>query len=314
MADIITEKDDDEELVVVETETLPGPDAAPSAKEAPAAEEPDEEDEEDDEDERLAESQDDSDEEIESASRKKRLKRREVRKNAKERTLQEIEFLRKQNEELLRRVSAVEGHNTNQTRAQIDAGLADAQREVQVAEGIIARAIEAGNGEDVAEALRLRDEAKERAKQLENAKTVAAQPQAVQADPRVVGLGQMWMSANPWYNPRGGDANSDITNVLDRELAAQGYNPATEAYWQELTRRVNARLGGDTPAADTKTPKRKAPPMGDSRENVPTTTRRDVYVTPERKQAMIDAGAWDDPERRKRMLKAYQDYDKNSAR
>ena len=232
-----------------------------------------------------------------------------------ERTLQEIEFLRKQNEDLLRRVSAVEGHNTSQTRAQIDAGLADAQREVQVAEGIIARAIEAGNGEDVAEALRLRDEAKERAKHLENAKTVAAQPQVAQADPRVVNLGQMWMSANPWYNPKGGDQNSDITNVLDRGLVAEGYNPATPAYWQELTRRVNERLGGDTPATDgPKTQKRKAPPMGDSRENVPTTTRREVYVTPERKQAMIDAGAWDDPERRKKMLKAYQDYDKNSAR
>jgi hypothetical protein len=28
---------------------------------------------------------------------------------------------------------------------------------------------------------------------------------------------------------------------------------------------------------------------------------------------MIDAGAWEDPARRNKMLKAYRDYDKNSA-
>jgi hypothetical protein len=37
-------------------------------------------------------------------------------------------------------------------------------------------------------------------------------------------------------------------------------------------------------------------------------------VTPERKQAMIDAGIWDDVPRRNQMLKAYQAYDKSSAR
>ena len=54
--------------------------------------------------------------------------------------------------------------------------------------------------------------------------------------------------------------------------------------------------------------------MGGSRENVPASTRKEVYVTPERKQAMIDAGAWEDPVKRARMLKAYQAYDRNSAR
>jgi hypothetical protein len=37
-------------------------------------------------------------------------------------------------------------------------------------------------------------------------------------------------------------------------------------------------------------------------------------VTPERKQAMIEAGVWDDPVLRQRYLKAYQDYDNGTAR
>jgi hypothetical protein len=67
----------------------------------------------------------------------------------------------------------------------------------------------------------------------------------------------------------------------------------------------------DAPAAGT--PRRKAPPQGQTREYAPTSTRKEIYVTPERKQAMIEAGIWDDVSRRNQMLKAYQAYDKNGS-
>jgi hypothetical protein len=54
--------------------------------------------------------------------------------------------------------------------------------------------------------------------------------------------------------------------------------------------------------------------MGNTREHAPVSTKKEVYVTPARKQAMMDAGVWDDPVKRTQMLKAYQAYDKNSAR
>ena len=60
-------------------------------------------------------------------------------------------------------------------------------------------------------------------------------------------------------------------------------------------------------------PKRKGPPVaGSGRENAPVSTRREIYITPERKQAMEDAGYWEDPEKRKRMLKRYAEQDRNS--
>ena len=63
-----------------------------------------------------------------------------------------------------------------------------------------------------------------------------------------------------------------------------------------------------------KSEKKKAPPIGGTREHAPQSTRKEVSVTPERKQAMIDAGIWDDPVRRAKQIKAYQAYDRNSAR
>lgn len=319
MADVMRE--DDEELVIVE----PGQgDEAGGEAQAPEAE--DEHDDEDDggEDERMGTSEDDSEDEIVDKNKKvreQRTKRRQLQKQARERSQRELAMLREQNAELMRRMQAIEGNTLNQQAQSIEQQYNVALQEAQQAELIIARAVEAGNGDDVAVAMRLRDEAKERAQQLAYAKQQAEQyaKQAVQpqADPRVVDYAQQWMEANDWYNPNGRDEQSMITKAVDNALAAEGWNPASEEYWHELTRRVAARIGGSDNAAARReaAPRRKAPPTGNTREHAPVSTKNEVVVTAERKQAMIEAGVWDDPVARKRYLKAYQAYDReNSAR
>lgn len=302
--------EDEEELIIVETDEIPSPETLNAEPES-EAEEPDDQDE--DGDARLSE--DDEDEDT-PPNRKKRLKRRQLQKQAKERTIQELQLLRQQNEELARRLAAVEGNALTQSSAQIDQRLAEATREISQAELIIARAIEAGNGEDVTAAIRMRDEAKAREQQLAAAKnqleSARSAPPAV--DPRVAQLGQQWMAENPWYDPRGGNEDSVITNAIDNRLVAEGYNPATVEYWEELTRRVSARINRGDEMEQQPAPRKKAPPLGSGREHAPASTKREVYVTPERKQAMIEAGVWDDPVRRARMLKAYQAYDRNPPR
>jgi hypothetical protein len=188
----------------------------------------------------------------------------------------------------------------------IDGRLNEARNEVRQAEAIIARAIEAGNGDDVATALRLRDEAKARETQLESVRYQVAQAknQPAAPDPRVSSLAQEWMGANPWYDPKGGNEDSAITNAIDARLVAEGYNPSTVEYWQELTGRLRNRLstskakGEKGKGNDVRSEKKKAPPMGSTREHAPQSTKKEVYVTPERKQAMIEAGYWDDPVKR----------------
>lgn len=273
---------------------------------------------EDEGDERLADSEDDSDDEISSQSRKRRLKRREVQKRAKEHAQRELDMLRHTNAELMRRVSAIEGHTLQTNEQGLDSQLQRTMQEIRQAEQIMARATEAGNGDDVVSAMRIRDEAMSRAQQLQYNKQQVAQfreqASQPQADPRVVNYAQEWMQANTWYNPRGGDDDSAVVNAIDASMTAQGFDPTSRQYWEELTRRVAARVSDDDGgSAQAASPRRKAPPQGSTREYAPTSTRKEVYVTPERKAAMIEAGVWDDPAARTRMLKAYQAYDKNGS-
>ncbi len=311
----LIEDDDDEELIPVETP----PEDTPE-------EEPEVDDEDDDEeDTRLVEDPDEDPDGDTNPNRKKRLKRRQIQKIAKENAQRELRLLREQNEAMARRLAAVEGNALSQNELALDNKLNEARAQIRQAEMIMARAVEAGNGDDVATALNMRDEATAQVAQLEWSKRQVAEARAQPAptNEASVSLAREWMEANPWYDPQGKNEDSAITNAIDARLVAEGYNPSTVEYWQELTNRVKARVAPaprrETKANrdmddDVKSLKKKAPPMGATREHAPQSTKREVYVTPERKQAMMEAGIWEDPVRRNQMLKAYQAYDRNSAR
>ena len=311
MTDNTLTENDDEELIPVET---------PPEEDKEPEPEPEDNDNDDDEDEeRLAASDDDNEEEIVDSTkvnRARRKKRREALRRAKEAAENKIEMLQRQNEEMMRRLAAIEG-TTHQSAVQtLEQKIAAARAEIAQAEHVIAKATEAGNGEDVVAAMRIRDQAIAQAQQLEYAKQQAAQPRTPQVDPNVVNYAKEWMQANPWYDPQGRDRDSALTKAIDAELAREGYNPASRDYWEELTARVADAFGEDDEPQQRKAserPRRKAPPTGNTREHAPQSTKREIYVTPERKQAMIEAGVWDDPVARNRMLKAYQAYDRNSS-
>lgn len=311
MTDNTNTEHDEEELIPVDTPPEEEQDQEASAEE--------QDDEDDGEDERLATSEDDSDEEISENTknnRERRKKRREVLRRAKEADRQRIEMLQRQNEELMRRMAAIEGTNHQSAVQTLEQRIAQTRAEIAQAEHVIAKATEQGNGDDVVAAMRIRDQAIAQAQQLEYAKQQATQPRQPQVDPNVVNYAKQWMEANPWYDPQGRDRDSALTKGIDAELAREGYNPASREYWEELTARVADAFGegGDEPAQKTsERPRRKAPPTGNTREHAPQSTKREIYVTPDRKQAMIEAGIWDDPVRRAQMLKAYQAYDKSSA-
>jgi hypothetical protein len=303
----LTENDENDELIPVET---------PPEEEAEDTT-PDDADDEDEEDERLATSEDDSDEEISSSNRRRRQRRRDMQRKARDEAERKIRLLEQQNAEMLRRLAAVEGHAVNSNAQTIEERIAKNQREIAQAEHFIAKATEAGNGEDVVAAMRIRDQAMSEAQQLLAAKErlAEARKQAAtpQVDPNVVNYAKEWMSANPWYDPQARDRDSAVTKAIDAELAREGYNPASRDYWEELTARVAEAIGDDAPAPAPAEKKRRGPPTGNTRQHAPTSTKKEIYVTPDRKQAMIEAGVWDDPVLRQRYLKAYQAYD-NSAR
>lgn len=308
----LTEHDDDE-LVPVET---------PPQDEKPVAADVDtDDDDEEQEDERLAESEDDhEDDVVNSTNRERRRKRRETQKRARENAQRELQELRATVAMLSQRVAATETHAVNTNVQTLEQQLAKAISEVRQAEAIIAKATEAGNGDDVVAAMRIRDQAIAEANRLHGAKQQfeqAARQAPAQAtpqvDPAVVTYAREWMQANPWYDPQGRDRDSALTKAIDNELSSEGYNPASREYWEELTSRVADALGSGGEPRESK-PRRKGPPTGNTREHAPVSTKKEIYVTPERKQAMIEAGVWDDPVQRQRYLKAYQAFDNGSAR
>jgi hypothetical protein len=239
-----------------------------------------------------------------------------VQKRAKERSERELNMLRQKVLELERRQGQVEGHVASTNEQSLEQRLAAAKREVDMAEQVIAKATAAGNGNDVVQAMRIRDAAIANTQQLAAYKEQFEQAKArPQVAPEVANYAKQWIEANPWYDPSGRDRDSAVTKAIDNELARDGYNPATREYWAELTARVSEAFGTDTETAKDAAPKsrrRAPPPTGGTREHAPASTKKEIYVTPERKQAMVDAGVWDDPAARQRYLKAYRDYDSSA--
>jgi hypothetical protein len=290
----------------------------------------DDEDDDQPEDSRLSEDNEDR-EELRRKRREEKSDRAARRKQAIERDKTELNFLRQRNESLEKRMFQVEKSVVGNTISTIDDRIADTIAEVKAAERIMSQAIEAGNGDDAAKAMRIRDQAMQKVQQLQVhkhqqnqvAQNLHQQSQAPAPqpgpDPEVASFAQDWVSKNSWYDPNAGDEASKIVLAIDQSLVEAGYNPKTEAYWRELDKRVAKRLpdvkgGGnyDDHQDDDRRGQRRGPPVGSSRDQAPQSTRREVYISPERKQAMTDAGVWDDPVLRQRYLKQYAKWDREN--
>lgn len=262
---------------------------------------------------------------IRERRRLEKLERKERREQAIKRDKLELDFLRKRNDDLERRLGTVEQRTHQADLSQIDAQIAHAKNEAEMAERVIAKAVAAGNGEDVTQAMRYRDQAMQKAQQLAYAKQQAmAQRQASQPkndglDDMAVHYAKEFINENPWYDIKGGDEDSAIVLAIDGALHREGFRPDTEEYWEELRERAARRIperfkSGKAPAGQRQSQRqqRGGPAIGSGREHAPTSTRTEVYISPERKQALIDAGVWDDPVLRMKYVKRYAEYDRNN--
>jgi hypothetical protein len=283
--------------------------------------------ESDEEDVRLSEENEDR-EETRRRRKTEKEERAARRKAAIERDKTELNFLRQRNEELEKRMMSVEQRTMRSETTTLQERAQEALAEAQAAERIMAKAIEAGAGEDVTKAMRIRDEAIQKVQKFNyavqqmnmqaKAAEIKAQQKAAQPDPQVTIMARKWISENTWYNPRGSDEDSKIVQAIDTSLMSEGYNPKTEDYWRELDKRVAKRLPEkkqidyDDYDDEPRRQGRKGPMIGSSREHAPASTRREVYVSPERKEAMLQAGVWDDPVLRQRYLKQYAKWDREN--
>ena len=262
---------------------------------------------------------DDERDAIRERRRLEKLERKERRDQAIKRDKLELDFLRKRNDDLERRVSVQEQRAHQVDLSSFDAQISQASHDAEMADRVIAKAVEAGNGADVAQALKYRDQAMQKMQQLQYAKQQAAQqrPQGQQLDDMTMHYANEFIKENPWYDSQGRDEDSAIVIAIDQSLAKDGYNPQSEEYWHELRKRAARRLPEKfkperqptREAREERTP-RGGPAVGSGREHAPASTRKEIYLSPERKQALIDAGVWDDPVLRMKYAKRYSEYDR----
>ena len=276
---------------------------------------PEDADENQDEDERLSDSRNEEEDERREARRNERKRRRESQRFARDKTKEEMQWLMEQNKALQQRLEAVEHHAITAQKGSLDQNYNTALRTVQYAEQQLAKAIEIGDGAKVPELLRQRDQAMAQATEINRVKNQFSQQPAPQ-NTEVTERAQRWASQNTWFNANGNDPDSLAAKSIDAGLVAEGFNPSTRQYWKELDRRLAERLPhrfADDDDSDYTEPQqsgRRGPPVGGSRE-ISAPGSKKVFVSADRIQAMKDAGYWDDPVLRQRMLKRYQEVDRD---
>jgi hypothetical protein len=324
MSDSINEKDDDD-IVVVEgrqkghTVVADEDDDDDKSASDSRTSADNSEDDDDDGDDREA---------IRERRRLEKKERRERRETAMRRDKTELDFLRGRNEDLERRMMRIENESQQNQLSNIDAQIVAARQRANLAEQVFAKAVAAQNGEDAAKAMTYRDEARTMVAQLESYKShhqnQAAQQREQQGQVRqqqqnemsttVQRLAQKFISDNDWYDPQGRDEDSAIVMAIDSTLTKEGYDPATEEYWSELKDRAARRIPERFQTEKQRSTRQPqgGPSLGSGREGRNTSGRREVYISPERKQAMLDAGVWDDPVLRAKYVKRYEQYDRDN--
>jgi hypothetical protein len=105
--------------------------------------------------------------------------------------------------------------------------------------------------------------------------------------------------------------DSRIALTVDQALAEEGWDPTTGEYWEELDNRLQKVL----PNRYTENTNERSQVRSRPRNAVVSSGREAASgsgggknswtLRPEQVRAMQDAGMWDDPEKRARMIKRY---------
>ncbi len=320
----IKEQDDGSVLAKIEAPEGFDDEHEESGREEQSHEEQSEEEQDDAADnEAAAEESNDEDEReaIREARREERRLKKELAKQREASAKHKISALEKRNEELARRLAAVENTAASYQFAQIDKAVEDEATRVEYAKMKMLQAAQVGNAAEQMEYLEQLTDAKQRLQQvqaykkqqLEQAKAPKQNvPNEMAAE--VQQNATRWLKKNSWYDPQARDTDSRIAKVIDQELAADGWDPADSEYWEELDNRLQSRLPHRyTGKGNTTSNKRSAGPTASSRvANASSAKPGTVRISPERVQAIKDAGAWDDINKRNKMIRAYVDYDRQN--
>ena len=258
--------------------------------------------------------------EYQRARREKRRAKRELAKKTGVEKDMKLQLLERKNQELMERLSVVERKTHSADLARIDKAIEDQELRLQYAKMKISEAASASDGHAMAEAQEMMYEARRQMEALTNFKKAAVEPRQTQGnvpDPRLQRLAANWMERNDWYDPNGRDTDSKIAKQIDETLVSEGWDPTSPDYWNELDNRLHKYLPhkyNDNTDVRSSTKRPRSVVTSSGRESVNGSTNRNTFVLkPEQVRAMKDAGFWDDPEKRSKMIKRYAQEARNNS-
>jgi vacuolar-type H+-ATPase subunit H len=216
-----------------------------------------------------------------------------------------LQLLERKNQELMERLSVVERKTHSADLARIDKAIEDQELRLQYAKMKIAEAATAADGAAMTDAQEMMYEARRQIESLSSFKKSAVEPRQTQGnvpDPRLQRLAANWMEKNDWYDPSGRDTDSKIAKQIDETLLDNRLHKYLPHKYNDST---DVR-------SSTKRPRSVVTSSG--RESVNGSTNRNTFVLkPEQVRAMKDAGFWDDPDKRSKMIKRYAQEARNNS-
>ncbi len=268
----------------------------------------------------------DDDEELRAAKRNRRRAKKDlIRKTNQEKDMR-LQSLQRENEEFKRRLGQLERNTKAEQLTRIDKGIEDAQVRLEYAKMKLAEATQNNDGHAMVEAQTLWQSAQDETKQLSILRKQQEQElnrpaQAPAPDPRVQRNAAAWLAKNPWYDPAVGDHDSRLAKRIDVAMSNEGWDPTDPDYWDELDSRLQKELphryndSNDDEPRDVRRPRNVVGSSG--RENSAAyggTNRTRFLLSPDRVKAMKEAGAWDNPERKEKMIKSFMKFDRENGR
>ena len=267
----------------------------------------------------------DDDQALRDAKRNRRRAKKDlIRKTNEEKDLR-LQQLQRENEEFKRRLTEVESRTRQSDVMRIDKNIEDTQVRLEYAKMKMAEAVSSNDGQAMVEAQDLLDEAKANLSQLNQIKRQATQAPQQQnldnirlPDPETQRNAAQWINKHSWYKVDGTDRDSKVTLKASEMLVEEGWDPKDPDYWDELDSRLQKSLPhryNETTDSNS-TVRRPRNVVGSSGREASAayggTNRTQFILTPERVSAMKEAGAWENPVRKAKMIENFIKFDRQN--
>ena len=267
----------------------------------------------------------DDDEELRAAKRNRRRAKKDLIRKTNQEKDARYQMVLRENELMKRDIDLLKRSSKTEGLIRIDKNIEDAQTRLEYAKMKIAEATQNGDGQGMVEAQTLMQNASEEVRHLANLRHQAdkelqqrsQQNNQPTVDPDAARLAQQWMRKNSWYNPQNNDPDSRIAKRIDDLMAATNWDPADPDYWEELDSRLQKELphryngNNDDDSRNVRRPRNVVGSSGREASAAYGGSNRSQFVlSPERVRAMKDAGAWENPERKAKMIKNFIAFDR----